>query len=179
MANRDASHAIRDRFLFIVLPVLLSGVLADQTSKSWACLRAVEPRILVPGYLAAYSVPNAGIILGLCSDQRQISEVFSLLGIALASLLACVTYAQRYRGAECLASALVLAGILGNTIDRLTLGHVRDFLIAWSIPTAVFNLADLLMIGGFVALLIARYHSRRRFVSKSCVHDLSSGLMTD
>ena len=34
-----------------VAPVLLVGVLADQTSKSWAFLRAVEPRMLVPGYL--------------------------------------------------------------------------------------------------------------------------------
>ncbi len=160
MAICDASHAIRNRLLFVVLPVLLIGVLADQASKSWASRRAVEPRMLVPGYLAAYSVPNAGIILGLYSDQRQIGKVIALMGILLAILLAGSTCLERYRGADCLASAMVLAGIFGNTIDRLVLGHVRDFLIAWAVPTVAFNVADLLLVVGFVALLLARYRAR-------------------
>ncbi len=164
MATPDASHATRNRFLSIFVPVLLMAVLADQASKSWASLRAVEPRILVPGYLAAYSVPNAGIILGLGRDQSRTGTAFAFLGLACAGLLARIAYVDRgrWRGADCLAGALLLAGILGNTADRLALGHVRDFLVTWALPTLAFNIADLLVVVGGATLLMARYRGSRR-----------------
>jgi lipoprotein signal peptidase len=159
MATTVASLANRNQFLFIVAPVLLIGLVADQTSKSWASLRAVEPQILVPGYLAAYSVPNAGIILGLGRDQAPTSLVVAFLGVVCAGLIARVALADRERwpAANCLAGALLLAGIFGNTLDRLALGHVRDFLVAWAIPTVVFNVADLLVILGCAALFMVRF----------------------
>jgi lipoprotein signal peptidase len=164
MATSDPSPAPRKRFLCIVIPVLLMGVLTDQASKSWASLQAAEPRMLVPGYLAAYSVSNAGSILGLGRDQDRTSKVFALLGIACATLLIRIAYADRgrWRGTDCLAGALLLAGIFGNTVDRLALGHVRDFLVAWAIPTLAFNVADLLVVVGGASLLMARYCGRRR-----------------
>jgi lipoprotein signal peptidase len=141
-----------------VIPVLFLGVLTDQASKTWASQRPAEPRILVPGYLAAYSVPNGGSILGLGSDQAQTSRVFAFLGIACATLLVRIAYVDRtrWRGADFLAGTLLVAGIFGNTLDRLALGHVRDFLVTWAIPTLVFNVADLLVVVGVVSLLMAR-----------------------
>src|SRR5262249_60367406 len=121
MAIRDARPTFRGRFLFIVIPVLLMGLLADQASKSWASLRAAEPCILVPGYLAAYSVPNAGCMLGLGGDRAETNTAFAVLGIACAILLVRIAYVDRrwWRGPDCLAAALLLAGIFGNTMDRL------------------------------------------------------------
>ncbi len=164
MTTRDASPATGNRLSSIIVPVLLMGVLADQASKSWACLRAAEPHVLVPGYLAAYSVPNAGMILGLGRDQARTSTVFALLGIACAGLVVRVAYAdrRRWRGGDCLAAALLLAGIFGNTVDRLALGHVRDFLVIWAIPTLAFNVADLLVVVGGASLFMARYRGSRR-----------------
>jgi lipoprotein signal peptidase len=164
MATCDAISATRKRFLCIVIPVLVMGVVTDQASKSWASLRSTEPRILVPGYLAAYSVPNAGSILGLGRDQARTSRLFALLGIACATLLVRIAYAdrRRWRGADFLAGALLLAGIFGNTVDRLALGHVRDFLVTWAIPTLAFNVADLLVVVGGACLLIARCCGCRR-----------------
>jgi lipoprotein signal peptidase len=164
MATRDTSPAPRERFLYLVLPVLLMGILTDQASKSWASFGAAEPRILVPGYLAAYSVPNAGCVLGFGREQARTSTVLALLGFACASLLIRIAYADRgrWRGADCLAGALLFAGIFGNTVDRLALGHVRDFLITWAFPTLAFNIADLLLVAGGTSLLMARYCDYRR-----------------
>ena len=134
----------REPLLYIAMPVLLIGVLTDQASKSWASLGAAEPRMLVPGYLAAYSVPNAGVP-SVRRRSARTNTVIALLSIACAILLVRIAYAVwgQLRGADCLAGAVLLAGIFGNTWDRLALGHVRDFLVTWAIPTLAFNVADL------------------------------------
>jgi lipoprotein signal peptidase len=164
MAASDSSPDPRVRFFYIAMPVLLIGLLADQLSKSWASLRATEPRMVVSGYLAAYSVPNAGCILGLGGDRAGTNTVFALLGLACTTLLVRVAYADPrwWRVPDCLAGALLLAGIFGNTADRLALGHVRDFLVTWAIPTLAFNVADLLAVTGGALLLTARYCDCRR-----------------
>ena len=164
MATCNASLALRERFLHIVIPVFFLGVLADQASKSWASVQAAEPRVLVPGYLAAYSVENAGMILGLGDDRGGTAIVFAVFGIGCAALLIRRALAdqERWRGADCLAGALVLAGILGNTVDRLALGYVRDFLVTRAVPTLAFNVADLLVIAGGACLLMARACDRGR-----------------
>ena len=163
MPTCNASSAGSMRFLYLVAPVLLMGVLTDQASKSWASLRAAEPRILVPGYLAAYSVPNAGCLLGFGGDQAQANTVFALLSIACATVLVRIAYAVQgqLRGADCLAGAMVLAGIFGNTVDRVALGHVRDFLVTWALPRLAFNVADLLLVVGVASLFLARCCDRR------------------
>src|SRR3954471_3159467 len=164
MAIRDASTAPRGRFLCIVVPVLLIGVGAEQATKSWASLRAAQPRILVPGYLAAYAVPNPGSLLGLGRGRPTTNTACALAGLACAALLMRIAHADRgrSRGADSLGVALLLAGILGNTVDRLALGHVRDFLVTWALPTLVFNVADLLVVVGGACLLMARYCGGRR-----------------
>ncbi len=50
--------------------------------------------------------------------------------------------------------ALLLAGIYGNTTDRLALGDVRDFLATWALLSVAFSFADLLVFGG-VSILMA------------------------
>ena len=164
MATRDASPATRNRLLWIVAPVLLLGVGADQASKAWATHHAPQPRILVPGYLAAYAVPNPGIMFGLGRDRALTGAAVALLGVICTLLLVRVARADRGRspGADYLAVALLLAGILGNTVDRLALGHVRDFLVTRAFPTLVFNVADLLLVVGGASLLMAACRGRRR-----------------
>ena len=78
------------------------------------------------------------------------------------------------RWADCLAGALLLAGIFGNTVDRIALGHVRDFLVTWAIPTFVFNVADLFVVVGCVALFVARYLSPKRQQGQSGLLDYHS-----
>jgi lipoprotein signal peptidase len=48
---------------------------------------------------------------------------------------------------------LLSAGMMGNSIDRLALGHVRDFLVTELWPILIFNLADVLIMLGFLLLL--------------------------
>ena len=48
--------------------------------------------------------------------------------------------------------ALIAGGMLGNTLDRINYGAVRDFMV---VPGGIVNLADLAVAGGVIALTVA------------------------
>ena len=48
--------------------------------------------------------------------------------------------------------ALVTGGMLGNVLDRMVLGSVRDFIVT---PWAIFNVADVAVAAGIVASMVA------------------------
>jgi lipoprotein signal peptidase len=48
--------------------------------------------------------------------------------------------------------ALIAGGMLGNTLDRIHYGSVRDFLV---IPGGIINLADVAVFAGVVSLAVA------------------------
>jgi signal peptidase II len=48
--------------------------------------------------------------------------------------------------------ALVAGGTVGNTLDRIRIGSVRDFLVT---PWAIVNLADFAVAAGVIGLVIA------------------------
>ena len=60
------------------------------------------------------------------------------------------------------AGGLLLAGALGNQVDRLALGYVRDYVILAIRPTDIFNTADVFMVLGALLLLgslLIHHHS--------------------
>jgi signal peptidase II len=63
----------------------------------------------------------------------------------------------------CAGLALIIGGALGNLYDRLTLGHVVDFLLLhyhdWYYPA--FNVADSAITLGAVALILDSFRGRR------------------
>jgi signal peptidase II len=58
-----------------------------------------------------------------------------------------------------LAMSMQLGGAIGNLIDRLTIGHVTDFLSVGTFP--VFNIADASISVGCVVLLLGVWWQER------------------
>lgn len=81
-----------------------------------------------------------------------------LLLVALLALMgvSAVWLAQRKRltGMQHAGFALVVAGALGNVVDRALRGYVIDFIHVAHWP--VFNVADIAVVIGIVALLVSR-----------------------
>ena len=73
------------------------------------------------------------------------------VGVLGAFLVVARALATRF-GVSVLLPALVAGGTLGNTLDRLRLGSVRDFMVT---PWAIINVADLAVAVGVVGLAIA------------------------
>jgi lipoprotein signal peptidase len=71
--------------------------------------------------------------------------------VALAVFLAVVGRLAAQIGVSPCLPALIAGGMLGNTLDRIRFGSVRDFLV---VPGAIVNLADLAIAAGVIALVV-------------------------
>jgi len=138
--------------LFLVFAATLA---TDQASKIWA-LRALGHGQFVPivgRYFQFRLVRNSGSAFGLFSGASMFIFVANLIILGLV-----VIWATRSRE-DPLALGLVLAGGLGNLVDRLVrppgfgMGKVVDFVYLSFWPT--FNLADAAIVVG-VGLLLLR-----------------------
>ncbi len=134
------------------------GVLADLLSKwyAWEKLREAPEQTweLIRGFLALKLVYNPGIAFGI-----ELGWWLILFAVAVGIVLVIWLFLASDKGAVYyhIGLGLILAGALGNLVDRLTCdGRVRDFIDFSFWPT--FNVADaLLCVGvGLVGLWILR-----------------------
>jgi len=92
--------------------------------------------------------------------------MFSGLAVAVAVVL--VVWLKRLKarsqGLLACALSLILAGALGNVIDRIRLGHVIDFILAYWDEHAfpIFNVADSAITVGAALLLLDAFLETRR-----------------
>ncbi|MBM3189933.1 MAG: signal peptidase II [Chloroflexi bacterium] len=162
------------RRLLLLAVVLVVCVGCDLSSKRVAAerLSGVEPIDLLAGpvwvRLTYDARGNTGAFLGLGAElpervRRLLFEV--LVAVFLAGLLAYTLAAHALGPLDVLALALVFAGGVGNLIDRLWLGAVRDFVIlgVGPVSTGVFNVADVAIVaGGILWLIHAALRPERR-----------------
>ncbi len=122
----------------------LALVVLDQKLKAYAVaeLKNTGGAQLLPGVLRLSYVENRGMAFGLLQDART----FFLITTILVFCLFCLAFhaiPEKKRFAPLSAGiVLLMAGALGNFIDRLRLGYVVDFLQLEFIDFPVFNLAD-------------------------------------
>ncbi len=152
-----------------VSPVRLIGLAAavlvvDQVSKHLV-LRALPPGMSWPGadaplgrYFSFTHVTNTGVALGMLQGH---SEILALVAIAVVLVL--LLYRQRHARKDWLldgAIGLQVGGAMGNLVDRLTAGHVIDFVDLKFWP--VFNVADAAISSGVVLLAWRMWREDRR-----------------
>lgn len=153
---------------WISLLVLLLIVLAcDQATKiaARANLRGAPPR--EHGVLTLVYAENAGAFLSLGAGlprvlRRVIFDGLVTVGLGVAVW---VLFTGRvHGGGDDVALALIIAGGVGNLIDRMLFGgHVSDFIYLHAGPlhTGVFNVADMAITGGVLWLALGWMFKRR------------------
>ncbi len=141
---------------------LMAGALLvlDQASKSWiaAKLGLYETIKVIPGFFNLTHVRNKGAVFGVFNHLPGNTVALLLLGLSLLAFVLVLAYFLKTPPEQKLTRftlALVMAGALGNQIDRVFRGSVVDFLefhvrrFYW--PT--FNVADSCVTVGAVLLI--------------------------
>lgn len=109
--------------------------------------------LLIKGVLRFTSVENYGASFGIFQDKTVLLTIFSsisLIGFGVFGVISAKEQNKWYRTGL----VLVIAGGLGNVLDRIIFGFVRDFVYFELIDFAVFNFADSALTIGTICLII-------------------------
>ncbi len=123
-----------------------------------ATLRNRASLPVVPGAVDLTYTENRDIAFNALSRLSLHPPAWALTASTVAiTLFVLLAWARRRRGGwpEHAGFALVIAGAIGNLVDRVARGYVVDFIHVRFWP--VFNLADALVVAGIVLLVFARY----------------------
>lgn len=140
-------------FVIFNLAAVAALVGIDQAIKLWAVnvLEPVGSMPLIPHIVELRFVLNQGMAFSLLSGK----QLFLIVATSAALLLIAYILFFRSRGKHLqqIAMILVLAGGIGNLIDRVLNGEVVDYINLLFMRFAVFNFADICVCVG-VALWV-------------------------
>lgn len=136
------------RNLSILLAATAGVLLLDLGSKELAerLLSANETVRIFPG-LSLGHTRNEGVAFGMLAGRPLL--VYTFVAASLAGLIV-FYWVHASRPYAWLPTALLMGGAIGNLVDRLSLGYVRDFIDPAHWPA--FNLADLAITFGVIGL---------------------------
>ncbi|MCL2445835.1 MAG: signal peptidase II [Oscillospiraceae bacterium] len=138
----------------------------DQAVKVWATanLQGQGQRVLIPGVLGLRYAENAGISFGLFGNSPGVMQAITIFTglVMLMGLLFIVM--GKLDSFTMWAAAIIIGGGFGNFIDRLWQGFVVDYLEFLFIEFAIFNLADVFILCGMFALIVATIVTEHRKV---------------
>ena len=143
-------------YYFIYLLLTAAGILLDRLTKNWAVdvLRGGEPIPVIKGILELTYVENRGAAFGMMQGRQGFFLILTAV-IAAAIIYALIRMPVSGRMIPCIACLVaVLAGAIGNLIDRTTQGYVVDFIYFMPIDFPVFNVADIFVTCGMGVLML-------------------------
>lgn len=150
--------------LQISLAVALVVLALDLASKRWVEGALFDgQQIPLTGFFNLVLTYNAGAAFSFLSDASGWQRWFFSIIAAGASAL--IVYLLRKHAADrlfCIALSLILGGALGNLWDRITIGHVVDFLDfhAGGYHWPAFNVADSAIFIGAMLMVIDSFRRK-------------------
>lgn len=126
-----------------------------------------SPLVLIDGYLELRYAENCGAAFGFMHDMPSLIRkgVFYVAAAGAVILLLWMFVTGRGGTLFAISVPLVIAGAVGNFVDRVRLGYVVDFVRfhlndRWAYPT--FNVADAWITIGVALILIEGFLDGRR-----------------
>lgn len=134
--------------------ILISLLLLVDQSVKWGMERLLETGSLtiIPNFFSLTWSENFGAAWSIFENAR-----WFLIIVGFLSLIALIIMKQTIPDSlgKRLSTSLLFAGILGNLIDRIVFGYVKDYLyftfFGYSYP--IFNLADVFIVCGAILLI--------------------------
>ena len=143
-------------------------VVCDQLTKLLVLRRIGlhESVTVIPGLLNLTHVRNTGAAFGMLNAHDFAYKPVIVAALAILALVGILWYARRFAGDAWPARygfVLIVAGAVGNLIDRVTLGYVVDFVdvYAGTWHFWAFNVADAAITVGAILFVADTLFSRR------------------
>jgi len=148
-----------------MIPVIIVFAILslDQLSKFFisASLQLNQTFPLIKGVLGLTLIHNRGAAFGILRNQVYLFIITSCAAIVLIYF---GLKNNRHNKYQVVCLSLILAGALGNLIDRLRFGYVIDFLNFYIWP--VFNIADSAITIGAILLTWAILKEKTNYASR-------------
>jgi signal peptidase II len=149
-------------------PIALGVVLLDQATKLWIQNHMVlyTTRPVIPDFFNIVYVLNRGAAFGFLNRSDiawQTYFFFAATALAVMIIVHLLRMARDDDKLLVMGLGSILGGAVGNLIDRIKTGQVVDFLdFYWkTYHWPAFNVADIAIFLGSLALLVAFYRMRR------------------
>ncbi|MCH4057811.1 MAG: signal peptidase II [Lactobacillaceae bacterium] len=142
------------RLLILVFGILVIG--ADQWLKSWiSSSLAIQQQVtLVPGWLSLTNIRNTGAAWSSFEGQTWFFYLITIIALAIVIPLLIKAYRQKNSVTFYTGLVLIIAGTIGNFIDRASQGYVVDMFQLDFVNFPIFNIADMALTVGVILLFI-------------------------
>ncbi|MBR1925457.1 MAG: signal peptidase II [Clostridia bacterium] len=111
----------------------------------------------IKGVFAIESFHNTGASFSMFAGSKAAQIVFIILGIIVSVLIVLYSLLAKKSNLNAwffVGASLMVGGIIGNVVDRIFLGYVRDFISLQFMNFAVFNIADSALTIGVICLIV-------------------------
>ena len=137
-----------------ILISLCALVGIDQAIKIWisANISETSSTTIIPGVLSVTNLHNSGAAWSILEGQQWLFSIITLVAV-----VAIVYFMIKLKGRKLYltSTTILLAGILGNFINRFLQGYVVDMFQVDFINFPVFNFADICITFGIILLFFA------------------------
>ena len=129
---------------FIFTDLYLSNILVDKLIHGY--------KLSNPVFSLNY-IKNTGAAFSILQNSRELLRILSMIALVLLALHV-IHNLKSISLKSCFFIALLSAGIAGNLHERIIYGYVRDYFQLNFINFPVFNISDILINVGVIALII-------------------------
>ena len=141
--------------MILTVAIMILCVVFDQWTKVLAVekLAGIATYPLIENIFHFTYVENRGAAFGMLADHRWVFMIFSTA--AILAMLGWLFWEKPKSWWIRVSAAFIIAGGIGNMIDRVRLGYVVDFIDCRFIDFYVFNVADSFVCVGCAMFLLA------------------------
>lgn len=158
--KQEIVNVLKKRWWIMLIEFLLVGVILvlDLVSKEYICKYLQTQTGLqadfLKGFIDFQYTENTGAGFGVFSGNTIALSVVTI--IVIAGIMCFLMIAQKQNEWLRISLIFVAAGGIGNVVDRLGLGYVRDFIQFTFWPQfAIFNVADAFVtVGAFMLIIV-------------------------
>lgn len=150
---KKINNSIKMLVINFVSLIVLIGL--DQLSKIYFTgIKNKSEIVIIDKVLEFRYLENHGAAFGILQGQRYFFLIIAIIVFAILSFVLIKIPAEKKYIKLNILFTFILAGALGNTIDRLIYGYVRDFIYFSLINFPIFNVADIYITVSTILLVI-------------------------